>query len=148
MKNLDRVFLIAGVVSFSCLVGVSSCDSSKENKDRPSGAVVNSRLKENQWKVSYYFDEHEETHLFYGYALKFADDGSVTATNLNSRVGGRWSISGKVGDHVTLDFEFTLTDPFDELNSEWVIAESTDEQVVLEKENGSASPDKLTFSRI
>jgi hypothetical protein len=147
MKNLDRVFLIAGLISFSFLVGVSSCDSNEENDSKPDQRLVSSRLKEGQWKISNYVDEHEETHLFYGYSFEFNKDGSLTATNLNSSVGGTWSTFDAPNDQVKLNFEFALVEPFDELNSDWEIIESTETQIVMKHRSGTSTTERLVFER-
>jgi hypothetical protein len=69
------------------------------------------------------------------------------ATNLNSSVGGSWSTFDSPNDQVKLNFEFALVEPFDELNSDWEIVESTETQIVMKHRNGSSTAERLVFER-
>jgi hypothetical protein len=72
MRTLDRIFLIAGLISLSFLIGVSSCDYDAGNDDdRPTQRMVEASLQESQWKISYFFDTGNATNHFTGYVFQF-----------------------------------------------------------------------------
>jgi hypothetical protein len=151
MKTLDKAFLIAGLVSLSFLVGISSCDdnSTSENDDKPTKQVVESALKESQWRVTNFFDEKDETQHFDGYSFQFSNDGSVIAAKNNTLVSGTWSTFKSSNGEIKLNLEFSLTEPFDELSDDWVVVESSSTRIVLEDvSGGSGETDKLTFESV
>jgi hypothetical protein len=135
MRTLDKVFLIAGVMSLSIMIGVSSCENDGEENEsaaKPTRQTVDSRLKGNKWGVVYFFDDKDETHLYSGYTFEFDDSGAVTATNINSSTSGVWSTFNSPNNYVKLNFEFSLNEPFDELNEDWVVTEITSDKITLE----------------
>jgi hypothetical protein len=135
MKTLDKLFLIAGVMSLSIMVGVSSCESNGEENEssiKPTRQTVESWLKGNKWGVVYFFDDKDATHLYSGYTFEFDDSGSVTATNINTSTSGVWATYNSADNYVKLNFEFSLTEPFDELNEDWVVTEVTSDKITLE----------------
>jgi hypothetical protein len=147
MKTLDRVFLIAGLISLSFLIGVSSCeDSNKPDENKPTKQNVETALTQHAWRVTNFFDEKDETGLFAGYSFRFNKDGSVIATSSSNTVSGTWSTFNSSNGDLKLNIEFSLTEPFDELTDDWVIVESSENKIMLQDlSGGSEEVDKLTF---
>jgi hypothetical protein len=151
MKTLDRVFIIAGLISLSFLVGISSCDDNgkNENQDKPTKQNTETSLTQQAWKVTNFFDEKDETSLFAGYTFQFNRDGSLIASNSSATVTGTWSIFNSSSGQVKLNLEFSLTEPFDELTDDWEIVESTDNKIMIQHvSGGSGEIDKLTFEKV
>jgi hypothetical protein len=136
MGNLDRTFLIAGLISLSFLIGIS-CGGGKagERDNKPTKQKIESTLKEHQWKISNFHDQKDETHHFKGYSFQFNRNGSVVASNSNTIVTGTWSTFNSGNGQLKLSVEFTLIEPFDELSDDWVIVENADDKIILNEGN-------------
>lgn len=145
MKTLDRAFLIAGLISLSFLIGVSSCDENEKSEDDsgPTKQVIESRLKESQWKINF---PPEKDH-FTSYSFTFNNDGSIIAVEDNGSISGTWSTFNSRNGELRLNIEFPAEVPFDALNDDWVIVETTDRSIIL-KDVGSTAVDKVTFEKV
>jgi hypothetical protein len=148
MKTMDKAFLVAGLISLSFLIGISSCDDGKsEGDNRPTQQVIESTLKENSWEITNFDDD--ETHHFSGYSFHFNTDGSVVASKSNSSISGTWSTFNSSNGQLKLNIEFMVADTFEELNDDWVVIESTDTRILLQDRTGrSGEFDKVTLEKV
>jgi hypothetical protein len=112
-----------------------SCSSKKE-----SNTTTNINLKDGTWRVSYYWDQKDETSNFAGYALMFVDGGILMAHKGSSVYTGSWS---ETSTKITL----TFTDPIlSELNNDWLIVEKSNSLIKL-KEDNPAQDDQLHLAK-
>jgi hypothetical protein len=112
-----------------------SCDKKKD--DTPAGET---NLKDGTWRVSFYWDEKDETADFTGYALMFADGGVLMAHKGSSMFTGTWS---KTDTKLILNF----SDPvLSELNDDWLITEQSAALIKL-KDDNPAQDDQLNLSK-
>jgi hypothetical protein len=125
MKYIIYTLLI--ITCFSCV-----------NKKEESPSSVN--LKEGTWRVSFYWDEKDETGDFTGYALMFGDGGVLMAHKGSSMFTGNWS---QTGTKLILNF----SDPvLSELNDDWLITEQSATLIKL-KDDNPAQDDQLHLSK-
>ena len=94
------------------------------------------------WKVSYYFENTDETSNFSGYSFTFNAGGALTATNGSNTVTGTWSTSSS-----KLIINFGTTNVFSDLNDDWLIEEKTASSIKL-KDDNTAQLDKLQFTKL
>jgi hypothetical protein len=150
MGNLDKAFLIAGLISLSFLIGISCVGRKRSEIDnKPTKQNIESTLKEHKWKISNFYDEKDETHHFNGYSFQFNRNGSVVASKSSTTVTGTWSTFNSGNGQLKLSVEFTLTEPFDELSDDWVIVENGDDKIILN--DGDADPenaDKVILEKV
>lgn len=117
------------------LVAVASCSNKKE--DTPSTLTS---IKEGTWRVSYYWDQKDETSNFTGYAFMFGDNGVLMAHKGAAMYTGTWS---QTDTKLTLNF----TDPvLSELNNDWLFSEKTNSLIKL-KDDNPAQDDQLHLAK-
>lgn len=151
MKTLDKAFIAAGIISISFLLIISSCTRNDKKEIKLTAQVVETSLKQNQWKVTYFFKKKNETHNFIGYSFRFNTDGTVVANQSNSPVGGTWSPFNSTNGQVKLNLDFALNDPdnpVDGLNDDWVVAASTETRIVLEDISSVGKISKVTLEKV
>jgi hypothetical protein len=151
MSTLDRAFLIAGLISLSFLIGISSCDDNGKTKNdsTPTKQKIESTLKGHQWRITNFSDEKEESKHFLGYSFQFNSDGTVVARKNETSVNGVWSTFNSGNGQLKLSLEFTLTEPFDELSDDWIIEESENNMVrIVEMSGGSDNADEVIFESV
>jgi hypothetical protein len=114
---------------------VISCSSKKD-----SNTTTNVNLKEGTWRIAYYWDQKDETANFAGYALMFADGGSLMAHKGTSVYTGTWS-------ETSTKLILTFSDPLlSDLNNDWLIVEKTSGMIKL-KEDNPAQDDQLHLAK-
>jgi hypothetical protein len=90
-----------------------------------------------QWKVTYFFDDKDETSHFSGYAFDFQGDGTLVATHASKGTfTGSWSNQDNSSDHgpkliITIAGNYEM----DELNEDWEIMELSDKKMHLRDDN-------------
>ncbi len=117
-----------------CITFLIACTQKKEE----TPGTVN--LKDGTWRVSFYWDQKDETSDFAGYALMFGDGGVLMAHKGSAMFTGTWSQSNT---RLTINF----TDPIlSELNDDWLITESTSGTIKL-KDDNPAQDDQLHLTK-
>lgn len=103
-------------------------------------------LTDGTWYVNYFFDDQDETFLFNGYQFSFQSDQTALADNGTNQVNGTWSLTSSSTPDLLLFFG--ANSPFDELDEDWEILETTPQIIRLKHvSGGDGSVDFLTFGR-
>lgn len=125
------------------LVSLHSCQ--KDDSVLPNQAAQT--LKQGNWRISYFWDDNDETQHFEGYTFTFGNDGTVSAVRTSSSVSGTWG-TRKDDGFTKLDLNFGSTPVFDDLNDDWKIKTHTDAKIELEDvSGGNGETDYLTFEK-
>lgn len=139
MKNsflpLSRLVAITSLFLLTVLLQATSCsndDDSNSSTTDYSGS----------WKVSYYFDNTDETSHFTGYIFSFNNTGVLTASNGTTTANGTWSQTSS-----KLIIDFGTTPNFSDLNDDWLILEKTANSIKL-KDDNPAQDDQLNFLKL
>ncbi len=137
---------LAQVFTMVMISAMFSCDD--DNSSSGNTAAVENTLLSDTWRITYFFDDGDETNHFTGYTFTFQEGGEVSATKTGSTVDGTWSVTSSSSGGLKLNLDFGTTTPFDELNDDWKIVERTDTRIRLEDvSGGSGETDYLTFER-
>jgi len=127
MKTKIFAILLLTTSLFSC---------TKTNVDTSN----NVDLTNGTWRVSYYWDQQDESSNFSAYYFMFLSNGTFMAHDNSGAVTGTWSISGS-------KLSINFTNPLlSELNNDWLITEKTTTSIKL-KEDNPAQDDKLYFTK-
>jgi hypothetical protein len=93
------------------------------------------------WKISFYWDEKDETNNFTDYYFMFNNGGQVMAHKGTGMYTGTWS---ETSTRFTIDFG---TDPIlSKLNKVWLKEEETDTFIKL-KDDNPVQDDRLQFTK-
>ena len=140
-KNIYAIALI-------CLATfiVASCSKSN-NSSSNSASATQANLSQGIWRITLYNDSGvDELYHFTGYEFTF-NNGAITAQKAGSTVTGSYS-SGTDDSQQKLILNFGNTVPFDELNDDWHVVESTTTKIRLEDvSGGNGGTDLLTFEK-
>ena len=137
LKNACVIF-----VALACTV---ACDD--DNNTPSTSSRVKNTLQKDTWRITYFYDEQDETYHFTNYILTFEEDGTVAAVNGPTAVNGMWSVS-KSNNTTKLVLNFDITEPFDELNDDWDVIQITDNRIQLQDvSGGSGQTDLLTLEK-
>jgi len=135
MKQLyvNRFIMKYSIIAI-CFMLLVSCSNKKEE----TPGTIN--LKEGTWRISFYWDEKDETSNFTGYALMFGDVGVLMAHKGSAMYTGTWS---QTSTRLTINF----TDPvLSELNDDWLITE-TGTNTIKVKDDNPAQDDQLHLTK-
>ena len=126
MKANILVILFLTTTLFSCT----------KKSDDPAAVDITTGT----WRVSYYWDQKDETSNFSAYYFMFLSNGTFMAHDNSGAVTGTWSISGS-------KLSINFTNPLlSELNNDWLITEKTTTSIKL-KEDNPAQDDQLYFTK-
>jgi hypothetical protein len=140
MKRNHLFFLFIGLLSLA----MTSCTKD----DLPTVANATKTLESDDWVITQFLDDgKDELYHFSGYSFSFGN-GVVTATKTGAAaITGTYS---KGTDDSTEKFimDFGDVDPFDELNEDWEVLESTSSKIYLKHvSGGNGGTDYLTFEK-
>lgn len=128
------IILLSAIIFISC------------NKEEDSIADVNKTITSGSWKVSYYYDDKDETSDYSSYSFEFNSDGTVEINNSSSSSSGTWSTYSSDGKN-KMKIDLGNSDPLQELNDDWIVSENNDNSIKLEDESGDGSMEYLHFLR-
>ncbi|MFV5695487.1 hypothetical protein ACM55G_08635 [Flavobacterium sp. LB3P122] len=123
--------------------GIKDC-----NTNSGSGGNKNftSILTNGTWRVSYYFDDSDETLNYKGYSFTFNSNGTVVVVKEKNTIAGNWStFVNSSQDIFLLKFDDSK---LDNLEDNWKITEFTTTKVRLKNKNASdGATDYLYFTK-
>lgn len=102
------------------------------------------------WFITLYEDDgNNATNDYNGYEFTFFTNGSAIAENASETINGFWSVEDDDSDFdIVFNFENSGSDdPFEELNDDWDVLESSDIILRLSDNSGGSGTDLLTFER-
>lgn len=138
LKSVLLKVLVMWMFVFAC-----ACD------DDDAAAIDNTQvfqsLTTGTWRVTYFFDEKDETSDFDGYVFTFNSNGTATATKNSTPVFGSWSTEKSGSGTVKLILSFGFVIPLDELDEDWKILESSNVRMKLEHVSNSGTGDTETL---
>ncbi len=149
-----RSKIFKSLLIVSSVFVIFSCEKQDNTLDlEPLGVSVS--LLKSDWKITYYFDDVNETADYIGYVLTFQQDGSVVATNGTLSVNGTWFIDDSdsnddsTDDSVELNIIFSNPDFFEELSDDWDIISFSDDKIELKDiSGGDGTTDYLTLEKV
>lgn len=100
-------------------------------------------LTSGSWRVSYYFDDEEETDDFTGYVFAFSSNNTIQVVKNSTSYTGTWSFYEDDGVDV---FDIQFDDPIlNELSEDWELLEFSTTLIQL-KDDGN--DEYLSFSKL
>jgi hypothetical protein len=115
-----------------------ACKNSSSNNVNPSNSTI-----VGVWKVSYFFDDKDETSDFNGYTFDFKSDGKFVATFPSKTVSGRWS-EDKSSNKLIIDISGTKA--LENVADDWLITEKTNTSIKLKDDNVTKN-EQLHFTK-
>jgi hypothetical protein len=105
-----------------------------------------SLLESGTWRVTYFFDDLDETSNFSGYNFTFNSNGNVSVITNSDTFSGSWD--AYVDDNEdTFELSFSALQ-LEELEDDWEIIEYTQTQIRLKDvSGGNGETDYLTFTK-
>ncbi|OYU83381.1 MAG: hypothetical protein CFE24_11565 [Flavobacterium sp. BFFFF2] len=92
-------------------------------------------LQQGNWKVSYYFDNHEHTNLFNPFTLSFQNTGHFMAISGSGNREGEWLVyTENTSTFLHLDCDQA---PINALEADWKVIEVTNSFVRLKQQEGN-----------
>lgn len=146
LKIYSMKKIIPALIMLSALF--ASCKKDDSGTSASALALsTNATVSTGNWRVTYFFDDTDETSDFAGYSFTFTPGGTVTAVRTGSTVTGTWG-TGFDDSKAKLLLAFTSPDDFLELNEDWHILERTDTKIKMQHiSGGNGGTDYLTFER-
>lgn len=105
-------------------------------------------VQSGKWKVTYYFDDKDETSDLNGHVFEFKSANLLTSTKGSNVYNGTWSTTDDDSSK-KLVINFSSPDELLEISDDWKIVEMTDSKIRLEDvSGGDGSVEYLTFEKI
>ncbi len=117
-------------------------DDNDHNDDDADATDLLNTLTTGQWKISYFFNDEDETVNYTGYVLTFTNDGIVKVVKGGTTITASWSVDGDDGS-LELDLDFGDDDLFEELTEDWDVLEYNLQTIKLTDD----SEEYLSFAR-
>lgn len=122
-------------------------DDSDHNDDDTDDTALIGVLTSGEWKISYFFDETDNTAVFEGFVFTFAADGTALAANDTSSQNGMWESYGDSGV-IELAIDFDDEAPLNTLLADWELVEFTTSTIELKKQDeDDLNTDVLIFQK-
>jgi len=146
-----------GELAAAIQTAISSCenddsddiddDDDDDSNNTPITTNFTTVLQSGAWKVSYFFDDGNETSNYVGYNFTFNPNGSISVALANTPFSGNWD--AYVDDNEdTLELDFSASQ-LEELSDDWEIIEFSETQIRLKDvSGGNGETDFLTFTKI
>jgi hypothetical protein len=122
---------------------IDDCD---DNGNPVNSSELSSLLTSGTWKITYFFDESDQTSQYSGYNFTFNSNGSTQATANNFNSSGTWSAFIDSGDiKLLLNYQSAQ---LEEINEDWRVLEFSATVVKLKHvSGGNGGTDYLTFTK-
>jgi major membrane immunogen (membrane-anchored lipoprotein) len=131
---------------FALLAGCFLAACSSDDNTVPNN--IDDTIQSGKWRVTYYWDDKDETSDYNGYAFEFKSGNILTATKGASTHNGTWS-STTDDSRKKLIINFSTPEVLEEISDDWKVIEMTEVKVKLEDvSGGDGSVDYLTFEKI
>lgn len=144
---MKRSFFGPLLLATVLFLGFTACKKNNSSNSSNNNNT-NTTLPTTTWKVTYFYDDKDETAHFTGYSFDFFTNGSVTATQGAQTINGSWT-DGNDDSTTKLYLNFGTASPFDELNEDWEILSISDTKIELRHiSGGNGGTDLLTFEKI
>ncbi|GAA4270927.1 hypothetical protein U6A24_03425 [Aquimarina gracilis] len=144
IDNLDNLEeTIENVTDDDC-----DLDDDDNNNDNTDIQRFSEILTDHEWEVLKYKDnENNETKNYKDFEFEFLNDGSVTIKNdeTDEITNGTWIASVNADSNLEIDFDFGSEVPLNKLNGLWEVKKAIEDQIKLERTNGTVSKDQLFF---
>ena len=126
----------------------NSIDDCDDNSSGGGGnnPVFSDVLTDGNWRITYFYDDGDETVNYNGYNFTFNANGTVTAVKNSTTINGTWSTYVDSGEtKLNLNFDGIV---LDELEDDWRIIEFSETQIRLRHTSGGGGgTDYLTFTQ-
>lgn len=125
-----------------------TCDEDDDNDfddDDVDTSALEAVIQSGNWKISYYFDDTDQTIAYSEFTFEFYEDGTVIARNGSEENIGTWAAYGDDGE-LELEFEFDDDNELlDEISEDWEVTMFSTTQ--LELQEGTDAP-VLRFQKL
>ena len=148
--NLDELEQESDEAEIELSIGEDSLsfESDCTSEGSIDDAVLVNALTNGDWYITYFFDDTDETETFVDYVFNFASDNSAVANNTSGTTNGAWSTAAGEETALSLNLNFGVSTPLEELMDDWDVLEVTDDIIRLKDvSGGNGSEDYLTFER-
>lgn len=155
-RTFFKLFILALSVFF-----ISSCDKEDTTDNQLTAedvSKVRTIMTAGQWKITYYFDDKDETSDYTSFVFTFNADGVLSVTNGSIAATGSWSIEEDFGDSSDdsssddgIDFNIFFSNPdiFEELTDDWDIVSYSENKIELKDvSGGDGTTDFLTIEKM
>lgn len=127
---------------------IDDCDDNSSGGGSGSGnnPTFTSVLTTGNWRITYSFDDGDQTLNYAGYNFTYNANGTVTAVKNTTSINGTWSTYVDSGENkFLLSFDGLI---LDEIEEDWRILEFTSTTIVLKNvSGGNGGIDYLTFTK-
>ncbi|HYC86961.1 MAG TPA: hypothetical protein VEB86_17130 [Chryseosolibacter sp.] len=146
MRMLDRAFILAGLISLSVLIGISSCERKGETDGEGAKRALEATIEKDAWRVTYFYDGDDRTSYFSGTTFQFLNNGGIVASCNKTTINGVWTaVDGREGE-IRFNLLFNERVPFRGLDRQWVVVERTESRVSLEAMNDDGN--RMTLEKV
>jgi hypothetical protein len=147
MRTLDRAFILAGLVSLSVLIVISSCGNNGKGERIEAKQALEAAIEKGAWRVAYFYDGQDQTEVFSEAKFQFLNNGGIIARwNNKKAINGIWTAIDARNGKLRFNLLFDKQRPFQDLDEEWVVVERTESRIILE--DAGEADDRLTFEKV
>lgn len=140
MKFIQKFFALFLLLT-NAMVACNNDDLSINNNSTPSAGT---------WKISYFFDQQDETGNYANYTFEFGSNGSLSVSNGSQTWTGTWATGiDDSANKFLINFSGAVPSILSELEADWRIIKMEDDFMHFEHTSGgNGDTDVLKFSKI
>jgi hypothetical protein len=121
-------------------------DDDNDDDHSPISADFLTTVQSGSWKVSYFFDDSNETANYTAYNFTFNANGSISVVSGSATFSGQW-LAYVDDNENTFEIDFPAAQ-LEELSDDWEIIEYSATQIRLKDvSSGNGATDFLTFTK-
>jgi hypothetical protein len=125
---------------------VDDDDDNDDDDHSPISADFLTTVQSGTWKVSYFFDDSNETANYTAYNFTFNANGSISVVSGSATFSGQW-LAYVDDNENTFEIDFPAAQ-LEELSDDWEIIEYSATQIRLKDvSSGNGATDFLTFTK-
>ena len=144
-KTMTRFLYPFMYVIIAVLSTASMCKTDDDN------VVVNQKLAttlgNGSWRITYFFNNQDETGDFDGYSFQFNDDGILIARKNALSMQGSWETEESSDGNSKLYVDFGAGDPLQKLNEDWRLAATSGSKITFEHESVNGDINTMVLQR-
>lgn len=122
-------------------------DDDNDDNNTPISANFLATVQSGTWKVSYFFDDANQTANYTAYNFTFNANGSIAVVSGTANFSGQW-LAYVDDNEDTFEIDFPSAQ-LEELSDDWEIIDFSETQIRLKDvSSGNGETDFLTFTKI
>jgi hypothetical protein len=120
-------------------------DGDDDGDDHNTYAAFDSLLIGETWKITYFYDDSDQTPLYQAFTFNFQENGLIIARIGALAYSGEWDVDDDEEENIKLDIDFDDPDLLEELDNDWEVYEWNENRIRMAESRDDLNDDDNDF---